>query len=87
MKKLFIFLLVFLAACTTPRNIPQNKFQSYEQLDSILKAEKVLTYDSLLLKDYETDKYFYTYFFIKDSLTLRWIERGDSVQITKRIYK
>ena len=25
--------------------------------------------------------------FIRDSLVLRWIERGDSVQITKRINK
>ena len=86
MRKLLILFVVFLIACTTTKTIV-NSNQSYEQLDSILKAEKVLTYDSLPLQDYETKEWFYEYFFIKDSLVIRWIPRGDSVQITKRIDK
>lgn len=86
MKKLLALLVVFLIACTTTKTIVNNN-QSYEQLDSILKAEKVLTYDSLPLQDYETKEWFYEYFFIRDSLVIRWIPRGDSVQITKRIDK
>ena len=86
MKKLIIFITIFLAACCTTRNI-YNENQTYEQLDSILKAEHVLTYDSVPFQDYETKKWFYEYFFIRDSLVIRWIERGDSVQITKRINK
>jgi hypothetical protein len=46
MKKL-LFLLLLLVACT-PKNLV-NKYQSYNQLDSLLKAEQVLTYDSLPL--------------------------------------
>ena len=87
MKKILLIFAILVVACTSTKNIQLNKLQSYEQLDSILKAERVGTYDSLLLKDYESDKYFYTYFFLKDSLVLRWIKRGDSVQITKRINK
>lgn len=79
--------MFFLLSCTTTMNIQHTPLQSYEQLDSILMAEKVETYDSFPLQDFETDKYFYTYFFIKDSLVIRWIKRGDSVQITKRINK
>jgi hypothetical protein len=86
MRKLLILFVVFLIACTTTKTIV-NSNQSYEQLDSILKAEKVLTYDSLPLQDYETKEWFYEYFFIRDSLVIRWIPRGDSVQITKRIDK
>lgn len=87
MKKILLFFVFLLVACASPRNNTQNGFQSYEQLDSILKAEKVLTYDSMPMQDYETDKYFYIYYFLRDSLVIRWIERGDSVQITKRINK
>lgn len=87
MKKILLIFAILVVACTSTKNIQSNKLQSYEQLDSILKAERVGTYDSLLLKDYESNKYFYTYFFLKDSLVLRWIKRGDSVQITKRINK
>lgn len=39
------------------------------------------------LQDYETKEWFYEYYFIRDSLVIRWIQRGDSVQITKRIDK
>ena len=85
MKKLILFIMIFLASCCTTRNFSGN--QSYEQLDSILKAEHVLTYDSVPFQDYETKKWFYEYYFIRDSLVIRWIYRGDSVQITKRINK
>jgi hypothetical protein len=46
MKKLILLITIFLAACCTTRNI-YNGNQTYEQLDSILKAEHVLTYDSM----------------------------------------
>ena len=84
MKKL-LFLLLLLVACT-PKNLV-NKYQSYNQLDSLLKAEQVLTYDSLPLQDYETGEKFWEYYFIRDSLVIRWIKRRDSVQILKRIDK
>jgi len=45
MKKLILFFVIFLASCCTTRNFTGN--QTYEQLDSILKAEHVLTYDSV----------------------------------------
>ena len=85
MKKLILFFIIFLISCSTTKIF--NNYQSYEQLDSIFKAERILTYDSLPLQDYETNKQFYEYYFIRDSLVIRWIPRGDSVQITKRIDK
>ena len=85
MKKLLLILLLFLISCSTTKIV--NGYQSYEQLDSIFKAERILTYDSLALQDYETKEWFYEYYFIRDSLVIRWIPRGDSVQITKRIDK
>ena len=85
MKKLILFFIIFLISCSTTKIF--NNYQSYEQLDSIFKAEKILTYDSLPLQDYETKEWFYEYYFIRDSLVIRWIPRGDSVQITKRIDK
>lgn len=85
MKKLILFFIIFLISCGTTKIINSN--QSYEQLDSIFKAERILTYDSLPLQDYETKEWFYEYYFIRDSLVIRWIPRGDSVQITKRIDK
>lgn len=79
--------MMFLAAaCCTTRNF-HSEYQTCGQLDSILKAEHVLTYDSMPFQDYETNKRFYIYFFKRDSLVIRWIYRGDSVQITKRINK
>ena len=85
MKKLILLFIIFLISCSTTKIF--NNYQSYEQLDSIFKAERILTYDSLPLQDYETKEWFYEYYFIKDSLVIRWIPRGDSVQITKRIDK
>ena len=85
MKKLILFFIIFLISCSTTKIF--NNYQSYEQLDSIFKAERILTYDSLPLQDYESKEWFYEYYFIRDSLVIRWIPRGDSVQITKRIDK
>ena len=85
MKKLILFFIIFLISCSTTKIF--NNYQSYKQLDSIFKAERILTYDSLPLQDYETKEWFYEYYFIRDSLVIRWIPRGDSVQITKRIDK
>ena len=85
MKKLILLFIIFLISCSTTKIF--NNYQSYEQLDSIFKAERILTYDSLPLQDYETKEWFYEYYFIRDSLVIRWIPRGDSVQITKRIDK
>ena len=85
MKKLILLFIIFLISCDTTKIVNSN--QSYEQLDSIFKAERILTYDSLPLQDYETKEWFYEYYFIRDSLVIRWIPRGDSVQITKRIDK
>ena len=85
MKKLILLFIIFLISCSTTKIF--NNYQSYEQLDSIFKAERILTYDSLALQDYETKEWFYEYYFIRDSLVIRWIPRGDSVQITKRIDK
>jgi hypothetical protein len=86
MKKLLILFIVFIMACGSSKTL-YNGNSSYQELDSILKAERVLTYDSLPLQDYETKENFWVYYFIRDSLTLRWIKRGDSVHITKRINK
>lgn len=85
MKKLILLFIIFLISCGTTKIVNSN--QSYEQLDSIFKAERILTYDILPLQDYETKEWFYEYYFIRDSLVIRWIPRGDSVQITKRIDK
>ena len=85
MKKLILLFIIFLISCSTTKIF--NNYQSYEQLDSIFKAERILTYDSLPLQDYETKEWFYEYYFIRDSLVIRWVPRGDSVQITKRIDK
>lgn len=85
MKKLILLFIIFLISCSITKIV--NSYQSYEQLDSIFKAERILTYDSLPLQDYETKEWFYEYYFIRDSLVIRWIPRGDSVQITKRIDK
>ena len=85
MKKLVLLFIIFLISCSITKIV--NSYQSYEQLDSIFKAERILTYDSLPLQDYETKEWFYEYYFIRDSLVIRWIPRGDSVQITKRIDK
>ncbi len=85
MRRILYIIILFLISCSTTKIV--NSYQSYEQLDSIFKVEKILTYDSLPLQDYETKEWFYEYYFIRDSLVIRWIPRGDSIQITKRIDK
>lgn len=87
MKKLILILLLFISCGTPLPIIQQTPNYSYQQLDSIFKVEKIVTYDSIPFQDYETKQWFYQYYFIRDSLVLYWIKRGDSVQITKRIYK
>ena len=85
MKKLILLFIIFLISCCTTKIV--NSYQSYEQLDSIFKVEKILTYDSLPLQNYETKKWFYEYYFIRDSLVIRWIPKGNNIQITKHIDK
>ena len=91
MKNLILFLcLIIVLACSksTPslRTITYyNKLFSIEQTDSIIKAEKVFYLDSIPI--ITQDSAFYEYYYINDSIVLRFIERGDSIQITKRINK
>lgn len=85
MRRILYIIILFLISCSTTKIV--NSYQSYEQLDSIFKVERILTYDSLPLQNYETKEWFYEYFFIRDSLVLRWIPKGNSIQITKRIDK
>ena len=66
--------------CTSPRTIHK---EYTNQLDSILKAEHVISYDSIALQD-DNGEWFYEYFFLKDSLTLRWL---DNNKVIKRIDK
>lgn len=54
-----------------------------EQLDSILKAEKVDWIDSLPIKGSEAN--YYEYYYYRDSLILRFIKNGDSIKVVKRI--
>lgn len=85
MRRILYIIILFLISCSTTKIV--NSYQSYEQLDSIFKVERILIYDSLPLQNYETKEWFYEYFFIRDSLVLRWIPKGNSIQITKRIDK
>lgn len=91
MKNLILFLcLIILSACS--KSIPSlrtityyNKLFSIEQTDSIIKSEKVFYLDSIPIVT--QDSAFYEYYYINDSLVLRFIERRDSIQVTKRINK
>ena len=85
MRRILYIIILFLISCSTTKIV--NSYQSYEQLDSIFKVERILTYDSLPLQNYETKEWFYEYFFIRDSLVIRWIPKGNSIQITKQINK
>lgn len=66
-------------ACGSPKVV----HNEYTQLDSILRAERVLSYDSIALQDNDGE-WFYEYFFLKDSLTIRWIDKN---KVIKRIDK
>ena len=93
MKKLFLLLPLFLFSCTAQKeyitnaeyttNTEYNKNFTYQQVDSILNAEHVDWIDSIPIKGNKSS--YYEYYYFRDSLVLRFIEKGDSIQVTKRI--
>ena len=88
MKKFLILLILILTSCKSSQkefttNTYYNKNYSYQQLDSILESEKVEWIDSIPIKGYKSR--YYEYFYIKDSLVLRFFKNEDSVKVTKRI--
>lgn len=88
MKTFLTFLVLLLVSCTTLQReytteTYYNTNYTYEQLDSILKAEKVDWIDSLPIKGSEAN--YYEYYYYRDSLVLRFIKNGDSIKVTKRI--
>lgn len=90
MKNLILFLCLIVLSCSKSnpslRTITYyNKLFSVEQTDSIIKAEEAFYLDSIPIITQDTA--FYEYYYINDSLILRFIEKKDSVQVTKRINK
>lgn len=90
MKNLILFLCLIVLSCSKSnlslRTITYyNKLFSIEQTDSIIKAEEAFYLDSIPI--ITRDSAFYEYYYINDSLILRFIEKKDSVQVTKRINK
>lgn len=90
MKNLILFLCLIALSCSKSnlslRTITYyNKLFSIEQTDSIIKAEEAFYLDSIPI--ITQDSAFYEYYYINDSLILRFIEKKDSVQVTKRINK
>ena len=87
MKKLFLLLPLFLFNCATQKeyitNTEYNKNFTYQQVDSILKAEQIDWIDSIPLKGSESK--YYEYYYYKDSLVIRFFKDGDSIRVTKRI--
>ena len=87
MKKLFLLLSLFLFSCVSQKeyitNTEYNKNFTYQQVDSILKAEKIDWIDSIPLKGSESK--YYEYYYYKDSLVIRFFKDGDSIRVTKRI--
>lgn len=87
MKKLFLLLPLFLFNCTSQKeyitNTEYNKNFTYQQVDSILKAEQIDWIDSIPLKGSESK--YYEYYYYKDSLVIRFFKDGDSIRVTKRI--
>ena len=87
MKKLFLLLPLFLFNCTSQKeyitNTEYNKNFTYQQVDSILKAEQIDWIDSIPLKGSESK--YYEYYYYKDSLVFRFFKDGDSIRVTKRI--
>lgn len=87
MKKLFLLLPLFLFNCTSQKeyitNTEYNKNFTYQQIDSILKAEQIDWIDSIPLKGSESK--YYEYYYYKDSLVFRFFKDGDSIRVTKRI--
>ena len=87
MKKLFLLLPLFLFNCASQKeyitNTEYNKNFTYQQIDSILKAEQINWIDSIPLKGSESK--YYEYYYYKDSLVFRFFKDGDSIKVTKRI--
>ena len=87
MKKLFLLLPLFLFSCASQKeyitNTEYNKNFTYQQVDSILKAEQIDWIDSMPLKGSESK--YYEYYYYKDSLVIRFFKDGDSIRVTKRI--
>ena len=87
MKKLFLLLPLFLFNCTSQKeyitNTEYNKNFTYQQVDSILKAEQIDWIDSIPLKGSKSK--YYEYYYYKDSLVIRFFKDGDSIRVTKRI--
>lgn len=87
MKKLFLLLPLFLFNCASQKeyitNTEYNKNFTYQQIDSILKAEQIDWIDSIPLKGSESK--YYEYYYYKDSLIFRFFKDGDSIRVTKRI--
>ena len=87
MKKLFLLLPLFLFNCTSQKeyitNTEYNKNFTYQQVDSILKAEQIDQIDSIPLKGSKSK--YYEYYYYKDSLVIRFFKDGDSIRVTKRI--
>lgn len=87
MKKLFLLLPLFLFNCASQKeyitNTKYNKNFTYQQVDSILKAEQIDWIDSMPLKGSESK--YYEYYYYKDSLVFRFFKDGDSIKVTKRI--
>lgn len=87
MKKLFLLLPLFLFNCASQKeyitNTEYNKNFTYQQIDSILKAEQIDWIDSIPLKGSESK--YYEYYYYKDSLVFRFFKDGDSIKVTKRI--
>ena len=87
MKKLFLLLPLFLFNCASQKeyitNTEYNKNFTYQQVDSILKAEQIDWIDSISLKGSESK--YYEYYYYKDSLVIRFFKDGDSIRVTKRI--
>ena len=87
MKKLFLLLPLFLFSCASQKeyitNTEYNKNFTYQQVDSILKAEQIDWIDSIPLKGSKSK--YYEYYYYKDSLVIRFFKDGDSIRVTKRI--
>lgn len=87
MKKLFLLLPLFLFSCVSQKeyitNTKYNKNFTYQQVDSILKAEQIDWIDSIPLKGSESK--YYEYYYYKDSLVIRFFKDRDSIRVTKRI--
>lgn len=58
---------------------------SVQQIDSIIKSENIDRLDSIPIKGSETN--YWEYYYLKDSLVMRFLDKGDSIQVTKRINK